>query len=964
MTNFKNTYWWNDSVPSVDIYNNTLNSNLKIAYLGGMRAYQGLKYECDLQLLTEKNWKYILTYARPDMVLVESCLISCTGEFRNVLIGHGTDKTIFDEIVMHARKFKIPVIFWQTMDSRYDKLFYVSAKKCDLKYYSDRSSLEYGRKQGFRGDVLLPCIQPKIHNRFYEGSKVAEYNVLFDGWKDIIWHDEVKTALLEIQSLGLHIIDSKFRQWSKRAAYVGRLKSSLRGCVPGDMLWKILRFCKTQVFISVNQFLSMDQEYGALQAIASGCHVFCLGKPCAESLMSDYVVFVKNKRALLEGLRYSLDNELSRLRSVQPLWRAVHANHTYAHRLATICGDVGIAHGWNEFPVVSGITASNRPYLLDQLLSVGVKQTYPRFEHVIVLNSDNVDINKLQKKEGIHKFYYMPEDQNIGSCLNVAKANASGEYITKIDDDDLYGSNYIYDMILNLRSADLDFFGKKPNGAIYIESEDVSGLRSNDYKQCNIVHEGNFKNFLISGCSLSFSKYISDNCFFSEDAVGVVDTEFHNDAYARSNKIGHLDLFNLIVYRRKDLSSHNWRDEILGKNLFDKIRGIGLEMFFSEEKLSYSLKHPKINLKQNSGECAVTSDRLLENLDFDKNQVQNSRSRNDCPIESGIDLSIIIPLYNKEEFIEKCLFSVLSEENIKIEVICVDDMSTDNGSVIVEKIALMDNRVQLVRHSSNSGASVARNSGISVAKGRYLFFLDADDVIAQNSLSKMLMIADECNSDVVRGKITGLSANGSLYKLAAEHLLHTENKSSTFWKDEESLWYYWYFSANLYRRSFLINNRINFPVGIRNEDPFFLCRCFLASSRITLLNEIVYYYRIGGEQKNKTPSLSFLNGWSLGNYYLSQLFSQQCLQYSYFLNHFSSLLPHSKNAVKYLDKENSLSILKYIQLMFKRSNIGYFEDVSKQPWTRKKNFVEEDVNYVRLLKYNKVNEIYLYLRDN
>lgn len=962
--NFENTYWWSDSFPNVDVYNKKINSNLKIAYLGDARTYQGLKYECFLQLLTEKNWKYVLSYARPDMVLVESCLKSCTGEFRNVLTGHGTNNTIFDEIVRYAEKLQIPVIFWQTMDSRYDKLFHVSASKCDLKYYSDRSSLQFVKNQGGIGDLLLPCVQPKIHNRFYEGLEpVKNYNVLFDGWKDIIWQDEVKNALLEIQSLGVHIIDSSFRQWRQRAAYLGKLESSLMGCVPRDMLWKILRFCKTQVFINVNQTISIEQEYRVLQAIASGSQVFCLGKPSDESFMSDYAVVIKNKRLLFESLQSSLNNEFSRIRSMQPLWRAVHANHTYAHRLAKICSDLGLAHGWNEFPLISGITATNRPYLLNQLLSVGLKQTYPKFEHIIVLNSDGVDISKLQKIDDIHKLYYLPEDQNIGACLNVAKDNASGEYITKIDDDDLYGTNYIYDIVLNLRSADLDFFGKKPSSAIYIEKENVAGLRKNDYIQCNLVFKKDFNNFLIGGCSLSFSKKISDSCFFSEDAVGIVDTEFHNDAYARSDKIGHLDLFNMIVYRRKDLSSHNWRNVILGKNLFDTTLGFGFKNFFSEEELSYSLnRHSKV--KRVSEDCPVKDVQQVVCVDSKAKQFQNLSCCNDRSIESKIDLSIVIPLYNKEEFVEKCLLSVLTEDDIRIEVVCVDDLSTDGSYAIAKNIALKDSRVRLVKHKANSGASVARNSGVSVAKGDYLFFLDADDMIAPNCLSNMLRIAKECDSDLVRGKITGLSANGSPYKLAAEHLLHTENKSITCWKDEESLWYYWYFSANLYRRSFLINNRINFPVGIRNEDPFFLCRCFLASNCITLLNETVYYYRIGGEQKNKTPTLPFLSGWSLGNYYLSQLFSQQYLQHSFFLTHFSSLLPHSKNAVKFFDRIHAVSILKYIQLMFKNSNIDFFRDLNAQPWSRKKSFTDEEVDYISFLKHKNLNEVYSYLQDD
>ena len=120
---------------------------------------------------------------------------------------------------------------------------------------------------------------------------------------------------------------------------------------------------------------------------------------------------------------------------------------------------------------------------------------------------------------------------------------------------------------------------------------------------------------------------------------------------------------------------------------------------------------------------------------------------------------------------------------------------------------------------------------------------------------------------------------------------------------------------------------------------------------------------IGSEQNRlkKTPSLSFLTGWSMGNYYLYQLFQTQYMQSQYFMLHFPSLLVHSQNAVKHLDRDAALSILKYIQLIFSHSNMDFYMNMDLQPWTRKKHFDKKYIDYVQMLHTQPLEGIYDYL---
>ena len=373
-----------------------------------------------------------------------------------------------------------------------------------------------------------------------------------------------------------------------------------------------------------------------------------------------------------------------------------------------------------------------------------------------------------------------------------------------------------------------------------------------------------------------------------------------------------------------------------------------LKHFEEENKDKNSIKIPPLEPKQ--------FPRQIDSEDNKKADSHKGGRRVSKP-----KISVIIPVFNKREYVESCINSLFQKEYENLEVICVNDASKDGSESILQTCVRNDSRVRVFSHKDNSGASVARNTGISLSDGKYLFFLDADDIIAENALAEMAEIAEEQHADIVRGKITGIMPDGSNRQLAAEHLLHTGMKYRVKWAEEESLWFYWYFTANLYNAQFIKKNRIIFPRNMRNEDPFFLCRCFLAAENICLYPDITYYYRIGAEQAKKTPSLSFLTGWSMGNYYLYQLFQTQYVQSQYFMLHFPSLLAHSQNTVKHLDREAACGILKYINLIFSHANMDYYTNPNSQPWTRKRRLDKKYIDYVQVLQSQPLEKIYDYL---
>ena len=99
-------------------------------------------------------------------------------------------------------------------------------------------------------------------------------------------------------------------------------------------------------------------------------------------------------------------------------------------------------------------------------------------------------------------------------------------------------------------------------------------------------------------------------------------------------------------------------------------------------------------------------------------------------------ISVIIPFYNTEEYIKECLKSVLNQTFKEIEVICINDKSTDKSLKIVEKYARKDDRIKIINLDKKSGQSTARNRGLEIAKGEYISFVDSDDKIDLDAYEK------------------------------------------------------------------------------------------------------------------------------------------------------------------------------------------------------------------------------------
>lgn len=215
-----------------------------------------------------------------------------------------------------------------------------------------------------------------------------------------------------------------------------------------------------------------------------------------------------------------------------------------------------------------------------------------------------------------------------------------------------------------------------------------------------------------------------------------------------------------------------------------------------------------------------------------------------------VKISIIIPVYNLENYLEGCLDCVCSQSLRDIEIICVDDGSTDNSLNILEEKSKADSRIKVLTQK-NMGAGAARNNGIQNACGEFIAFMDADDFYPNEFvLEKMYNAAKENGALICGGSVLFLKNNVPIKIISAEGFRYCfyENKF-VYFKDYQFDYGYWRF---IYNRKFLEDNQLIFPLYLRGQDPPFFIKAMLQAEKFYALVEPTYAYRLSQKRFNLT----------------------------------------------------------------------------------------------------------------
>ncbi len=230
---------------------------------------------------------------------------------------------------------------------------------------------------------------------------------------------------------------------------------------------------------------------------------------------------------------------------------------------------------------------------------------------------------------------------------------------------------------------------------------------------------------------------------------------------------------------------------------------------------------------------------------------RNGIETNNINIE--IAVSVIIPIYNTEKYIEECLDSVCDQTLKNIEIICIDDGSSDNSVKIIEERKKIDSRILLVKQK-NMGPAVARNRGIYLARGKYIAFMDSDDFYPSNmTLENMYQAARKHNVNICGGSLKHVK-NGDIISDYMEDGYTFKKDGIINYKDYQ---FDYGFSRFIYDRKLIISNFIYFPEYKRGEDPCFFVKAMVLCGKFYALKQTTYIYRILHKQVKWTEQIVY-----------------------------------------------------------------------------------------------------------
>lgn len=202
-------------------------------------------------------------------------------------------------------------------------------------------------------------------------------------------------------------------------------------------------------------------------------------------------------------------------------------------------------------------------------------------------------------------------------------------------------------------------------------------------------------------------------------------------------------------------------------------------------------------------------------------------------------VSIIVPVYNVEKYLPKCLESLINQTFDDIEIICVNDGSPDNSAVILQDFAARDSRIKVIT-KENGGLFSARHEGLKHVNGRYVIFVDSDDWVSERLVEACLNSAEKDNPDVVvygafsvreKDGVVSISRGGYDYsKIPAK--FNTKN----IFKFPATAW------SKMYSFEFLRQNNIKFQEIKNGEDQLFFIHAMLLAKKIVTVKENLYYY--------------------------------------------------------------------------------------------------------------------------
>nr|WP_306793043.1 glycosyltransferase [Desulfopila inferna] len=418
----------------------------------------------------------VLDFGNIDFLIVESSWQTVTGHWYLGQYVHSQHKQELLEIIAYAQKKSIPAIYWNTQSHLYHSHYSAFAENFDVVFCADAKEAELMNQDGLKTEVLLPAVQPAIHNRFTEfqpDHPKFSINVLYDGFTDIYrLHDKLE-ILHEIVPYGLKIIESQAEIFKTKIKDIPLLEKHFLGTIQYNDLINLLKHTETAITTETTLRTETLQQWQTLETAACRVPVLHRGILDEQDIRHGLISHFEHDDDLLLMLESFHQDDLYRQRIGHLQWRCIYQQHTFSHRVAKICSLLNITHNYDEYPAISIVTPTSREDKISSSVETFTKQKYPNKELILVVNNNNPDMLSISQSINSNNIRILPvpEEKFAGAALNIGNTVAKGAYYFRMDEDAYYGEHYIADALLHLKSVDAKLFRALFN-CVYLEEKD------------------------------------------------------------------------------------------------------------------------------------------------------------------------------------------------------------------------------------------------------------------------------------------------------------------------------------------------------------------------------------------------------------------------------------------------------------------------------------------------------------
>ena len=527
-------------------------------------------------------------------------------------------------------------------------------------------------------------------------------------------------------------------------------------------------------------------------------------------------------------------------------------------------------------------------YLRECLDSI-INQTLKTIE-IICINDGSTDNSLEIIKEYIYDNRIIIINKNnsgYGDSMNQGLNIASGEYIGIVESDDFIDINMFENLYKITKKGDIDII--RSNFYLYWEKNKKEALNFKILKNLynKIFNPMEFQNIFLVQPSIWAGIYKKlflikhDIKFLTTPGASYQDTSFFYKTLYKANKI--FCTKKAFYYYRQTNSNSSVNNNTLNKVIFAHIELNEIEKFIKKDIKLYNKNQRYFNTKKITTllwnlnrvdkkkqynkilykeiyEILKSDNYIHEQFNnFEINFLNHLKNNGEeitseiflySPKEKNPQISVIIPIYNCEKYIKECLSSLIKQTFKNFEIICVNDGSNDDTLKILKKFETKDERI-IIFNQNNSGPGIARNIGMKKSKGKYLIFLDSDDIFKKTMLEELYIKIKENDSDVVICNSQNFEKKKWWKKFYEKNYMISNNiiKQKTFSsldieKDFFNLFIWWPWDK-LFKRKYIENLGIEYQNLKSSEDLFFVAASVIAAKKISYLDKILINHRIG-----------------------------------------------------------------------------------------------------------------------